>query len=203
VQRYRCFGLATVAPTQLGPGFRQFCLVSTLMGPLWLAPACSSSLAFNCPSAQSLTTYTCAATDCHLRCNCLFWLHIHVSVLVPFVYGVRDAAAVDSGHREDIRDAERAEVRRQLEASDCARTKDCTLILNRYRRDNTRPTNERTTLRSAVAVTCTTPPRKSWGGGRSFRRCRRFLLVPRPHHVSYLVVVMRTPPTVGEYVKQV
>jgi hypothetical protein len=138
------------------------------MGPLWLAPACSSSLAFNCPSAQSLTTYTCAATDCHLRCNCLFWLHIHVSVLVPFVYGVRDAAAVDSGHREDIRDAERAEVRRQLEASDCARTKDCTLILNRYRRNKIQPTNEGTTLRVCCCGDMHSAARKKLGRRAEF-----------------------------------
>jgi hypothetical protein len=37
---------------------------------------------------------------------------------------------VERAHRGEIRDAERAELRRQLEASDCARTTELTLISN-------------------------------------------------------------------------
>src|SRR5690242_1030915 len=65
-------------------------------------------------------TYTCAAADCHRRC----WLLIHVSVFTPLVKGVRDAAAVESAHREGVREAVRAAVRRLLVASDCALMRD-------------------------------------------------------------------------------
>jgi hypothetical protein len=135
VLRCRCFVLATGVPTRQDLGSRQSSPVSVRMGPPSLAPACNASLESNCLSNGRSRTYTCAATDCHLLCVVCVCLDIQVYVFVPSVHGVRDAATVERAHREGIREVERAPVRRQPEASDCARTSDCTLILNRLERD--------------------------------------------------------------------
>lgn len=61
--------------------------------------------------------------------------------------GVRDAAAVESAHREGVREAVRAAVRRLLVASDCALTRDWTLISD-CTRYNKKRRSEGTTLAS-------------------------------------------------------
>jgi hypothetical protein len=60
---------------------------------------------------------------------------------MPLVCGVREAATVERAHRGEIRDAERPELRRQFDASDCARTTELTLISNV--KDGTRLRHER------------------------------------------------------------
>jgi hypothetical protein len=123
------------------------------------------------------STYTFAATEFHRFCVCVAWLQIHVSVFVPLVYGVRDAATVERAHRGEIRDAERAELRRQFEASDCARTTELTLISNA--KDAARRRHERG---DDAEVCCRWGPgsatRKKLGQ-RSFRRCRSGDPAPR------------------------
>jgi hypothetical protein len=89
---------------------------------------------------------------------------------VPLVYGVREAATVERAHRGEIREAERAELRRQFDASDCARTTVLTLISNA--KDGKILRHERG---DDAEVCCRWGPGalhgKSWGK-RSFRRCR-------------------------------
>jgi hypothetical protein len=76
-------------------------------------------------------THTAAAVDCHLRCPYVLRLFSHASDLRPLVRHVRGNAAVEKAHRE-AREAFLELVRRQVAASDCARTRDGTRILRRF-----------------------------------------------------------------------
>jgi hypothetical protein len=71
---------------------------------------------------------------------------------------------VERAHREGIRVAEREEVRRQPDASDCARMRELTLILNAKEKERLN-TKDGTTLGSAVAGAWTALHGKSWGSG--------------------------------------
>jgi hypothetical protein len=105
-----------------------------------LLPQCAGCNCVGC-------TYTCAATDCHLLC----WLLIHVSVFTPLVKGVRDAVAVESAHREGVREAVRAALRRPPAASDCALARDCILISSNTRH-NKKAKSEGTTLATLAST---------------------------------------------------
>ena len=86
---------------------------------------------------------------------------------MPLVYGVRDAATVERAHRVGARAAARAEQRRLLVASGCARRSDWTLILNpAMLQEETRTKDD--TLTSAVAAHCRVARHgKSWAIGVS------------------------------------
>ena len=74
-----------------------------------------------------------------------------MSVFTPLVKGVRDAVAVESAHREGVREAVRAALRRPPAASDCALAKDCILILGNIRHSK-KAKSEGTTLATLAST---------------------------------------------------
>lgn len=88
------------------------------------------------------------------------------------MYGVREAAMVERAHRAGAFVADRAEQRRLLVASDCARRRDCTRILN-----TSKCYKKGTERRDDAGVCCRlrilrSPTRKKLGHRSFGRRCQ-------------------------------